>query len=117
MQSDVRQVLDIESTLQRLKGDMGFLHTLFRVFLDDLPDKIASLDKAICDNDRELIQRTAHSLKGACATIGADMLRDAAHLIEQSMDATRPEQHAAAISRLKVLAQELSLRLQQEIGD
>ncbi|MBU1002104.1 MAG: Hpt domain-containing protein [Proteobacteria bacterium] len=115
MQPNAQQMLDIESTLQRLKGDRGFLHTLFRVFLDDLPKKINTLEKAFQDGDLETIQHAAHSLRGACATIGADRLRDASSLVEHVSAGSSPTQQTATLKQLKELAHELSVRLRQEI--
>lgn len=108
--------LDLDSTLGRLKGDKHFLHMLFQVFLDDLPKKLTALNSAFESHDMEAILRSSHSLKGACATIGAEALRDAALTLETS--SRQGDLHAAraAYEPVHSLAGELVVRLQKEIG-
>jgi HPt (histidine-containing phosphotransfer) domain-containing protein len=75
-------LLDVQGTLNRLKGDTAFLETLFGVYVEDLPLKLAALEAALAQSDISVMQRTAHSLKGASATVGALALRDAAFAME-----------------------------------
>jgi HPt (histidine-containing phosphotransfer) domain-containing protein len=63
-------ILTHEETLDRLKGDQDFLKTLYGVFVEDLPKKLAAMDEALEGHDNDSLQRTAHSLKGASATVG-----------------------------------------------
>ncbi|BBD06882.1 Hpt domain-containing protein [Desulfovibrio ferrophilus] len=115
MQSNEQATLNIESTLERLKGDKEFLHMLYQVFLEDLPAKIDTLDKAIQAEDLTTVHRAAHSLKGACATIGADMLHAAAHTMETTPKANGCAHLVPALDHLKKLADDLSVAMQQEI--
>jgi len=68
-------ILDEQTTLERLKGDKDFLHALYGVFIGDLPKKITAIDEAAAIGDLNTLQRSAHSLKGASATVGAVALR------------------------------------------
>lgn len=94
-------VLDREGTLQRLKGDISFLHILYGVFADDLPTKLAALDQALAQGDMPLLQRTAHSLKGASATVGAPLLREAAFAMEAAGREADPARAAAIMPGLR----------------
>lgn len=110
------QLLDIETTLTRLKGDKEFLTMLLQVFLDDLPSKLENLEQAIREQDIQSIARHAHSLKGACATIGAMSLQDSAFVMEK---AARDEDLAVitdAFPELAGQADKLKIRLQEEIA-
>jgi len=109
-------ILDVEATLERLKGDKAFLHTLFGVFLEDLPQKLIALNNAAREGNQEDILRTAHSLKGASATIGAPALRDAANTIETATRNGDTATAAVGIASLDEVAQELLARLREEIA-
>ncbi len=45
------------------------------VFLNDIPKQLTDLDAAIASNDLKTAERVAHSIKGASATVGGEMLR------------------------------------------
>lgn len=108
--------LDIETTLARLKGDKDFLVMLLQVFLDDLPKKLKDLSAAFDSRDMESILRSAHSLKGACATIGAEALRDAAMNMETASRQHDLQGAQTAYAPVHALAGELVVRLKNELG-
>lgn len=99
-------LLDVSGTLKRLKGDTAFLETLFGVYVEDLPVKLATLDQALAQADMAVLLRTAHSLKGASATVGALALRDAALAMETAGRDADPAKAAELLPGLKRLADE-----------
>ena len=99
-------ILDIQGTLNRLKGDTAFLETLFSVYVEDLPIKLAALAQALAQSDMTVLQRTAHSLKGASATVGALALREAAFALENAGREADPDRAAQLLPELKRLAGE-----------
>ena len=99
-------LLDIQGTLNRLKGDTAFLETLFSVYVEDLPVKLSSIEQALASTDMAVLQRTAHSLKGASATVGALALREAAFAMESAGRENDPARGAALLPELKRLAAE-----------
>lgn len=99
-------LLDIQGTLGRLKGDTAFLETLLSVYIEDLPTKLSSLEEALATSDMSVLQRTAHSLKGASATVGALALREAAFAMENAGRAADKALAADLLPGLKSLAQE-----------
>ncbi|MDJ0459665.1 response regulator [Arthrobacter sp. NQ7] len=50
---------------------LGLLPAAAEAFRTDVPDRIASLNQAINDNDGQALTQAAHALKGAAANIGA----------------------------------------------
>jgi len=117
MQTQERQALNIESTLDRMKGDRDFLMTLFQVFLDDLPTKLSTMETALGGRDIATLQRTAHSLKGACATIGAERLQEAAHALERRCtDNDGADGIASVLSDVKKEAALTSSVIQRELA-
>lgn len=53
------------------------------IFLNDIPKQIASLKEALATGDAKTAERTAHSIKGASATVGAEQLREVSFRGEQ----------------------------------
>ncbi len=56
-------------------GDPELLLDLIQMFLDDAPDRIASIGTALQSKDFEGIERAAHSLKGSAGNLGAVLLQ------------------------------------------
>ena len=108
--------LDLESTLKRLKGDKEFLHMLLQVFLDDLPKKLGDLEQAFEAANIDTVLRAAHSLKGACATIGAEALRQIAQELETAARNGDLQAARDAYSPLVPMAGELVVCLKSELG-
>lgn len=92
-------LLSIEETLERMAGDRELLANLFQLYMDDAPKKLRSLDEYASQGEFYQVERTAHSLKGASATVGASRLCGLAAELEQAakagaretMDAVRLE--------------------------
>lgn len=49
----------------------GFLRELIDVFLDDVPQRIAELEKSLATTDASLLTRAAHTIKGSSSNFGA----------------------------------------------
>ncbi|MDY7000977.1 MAG: Hpt domain-containing protein [Thermodesulfobacteriota bacterium] len=98
-------VLDKEGTLKRLQDDMEFLKILYGAFLEDLPKKLAALDEAVTGGETQMVQRTAHSLKGASATVGTPALREAALAMEIAAKEMDAEKVGTLHPELKTLAE------------
>ena len=62
--------------------DTELLAEILVTFLDDMPDQLVTLETALAQSEWELVERIAHTIKGASATIGAEQMRDAAWNIE-----------------------------------
>lgn len=104
-------VLDTEGTITRLKGDREFLLTLLDVYREDLPEKLSSIRTALAGSDMDTAQRSAHSLKGASATVGATAMRETAFALETSAK----EGDAALSARLAEFLEKQAARVLAEI--
>ena len=80
---DELAVLAKEQALTRFGGDRELLRELVELFRDELPGMLAEIDDAVTAEDVPLIERTAHTLKGAVSNFGALAAADAALVIEQ----------------------------------
>src|SRR5450631_2427104 len=86
---------DKDAALGRVGGDLDLLKEIARVFLDDCPRSLAELREAAARSDCAVVERSAHTLKGASANFGAARLVAAALLIEKmgharTMDGVAP---------------------------
>ena len=76
-------VVDWEAALDAAGGHCDLLLDVVGVTLDELPTLQRQLEFAIREHDAETAQRTAHTIKGATATIVATRTQLAAAAIEE----------------------------------
>jgi HPt (histidine-containing phosphotransfer) domain-containing protein len=57
--------------------------TMLNVYLEDAPQRIEDIEKAMGDADADQIEKTAHVFKSASGTIGAKRLAELLSTIEQ----------------------------------
>jgi len=64
-------------------GDDGeFLREIIGIYIDDTPNRIAELKKAMATGDVPLFTRAAHTIKGSSANVGAIALKGVAERME-----------------------------------
>jgi len=71
-------VFDGTALLDRLEGDEELLREIVTVFVDDILLQIRDLKESLSSGDAENLSRKAHTIKGACANVGAEALRETA---------------------------------------
>jgi HPt (histidine-containing phosphotransfer) domain-containing protein len=89
-------VWDREGLLSRLMGDTDLAKKVMQIFLEQTPGQILDIKNALETDDLQCVELLSHSIKGACANIGAARLQavalqmetqahsgDAAHLTSQ----------------------------------
>jgi len=81
--SDV-PLLDIAGMKDRIGGDDELVRELLGIYLEDSPDTLARIEKAIGENDLEGLRFAAHSLKGMSANVSAGAVREAAYELEEA---------------------------------
>ncbi|WP_438334789.1 CHASE domain-containing protein [Edwardsiella tarda] len=64
----------LRGALARLEGDLALYHHLLSLFLDELRDFPAQLERHMADADLAAATRALHSLKGLAAQLGHDAL-------------------------------------------
>jgi HPt (histidine-containing phosphotransfer) domain-containing protein len=83
---DVPLVID-PATIKSLRtlntGDNDdFLREIVALFGADLKVRLGELEQSLARGDRVTLERSAHSIKGSAANLGAGMLRAAAEAVE-----------------------------------
>src|SRR5712672_649144 len=64
-------VMDVDSVLVRLGGDEDLFGAIIEICLEDAPQALDRLGKAVSAGDADAVKRTAHSLKGWAGALNA----------------------------------------------
>lgn len=81
--------------------DPAFLRELVDVFLEDVPQRLAEIEKALAASDAALLTRAAHTIKGSGGNFGATDLSTIAQQLEQQGKAAAFADAAATLPALK----------------
>jgi len=74
--------LDFNRVLGQLGGDQQLLHEVIEIFIDQAPKHIEALRRALAEGDAEVVERTAHSMKGELGYLGIAEVSQQAREIE-----------------------------------
>ena len=80
--AEVKEVFDWAAFLERLEGDEELCRELVDLFMRDVPEQVEQLKQGLDNDDAEMVERRAHTIKGASANIGARALSEVAFEIE-----------------------------------
>ena len=81
--SDAPVLLE-SALLDTLDGDRELARNIAVDFLKDIPKRIEALQGHVDACDAKAAGHEAHSIKGACATVGGESSREAALVLEQA---------------------------------
>jgi signal transduction histidine kinase/CheY-like chemotaxis protein/HPt (histidine-containing phosphotransfer) domain-containing protein len=105
-------VFDRDAVVARLLDDTELFLSLIIDFLDDVPNAVRSLQDSFDLGDLDNVKLMAHTLKGACATMGGEMVREIAKSIEHASDLQEGEAHMNELTRqFDILCAELKQEL------
>ena len=76
-------VWDRAGLLSRLMGDTDLAEKVMKIFLEQTPGQILDIKNALETNDLQCVELLSHSIKGACANIGAERLQAVALQMEK----------------------------------
>src|SRR3989441_7134688 len=94
------ETLDRATLQERLAGDQGLLAELVGLFLQDYPRLLTAMREAVARGDAKLLERAAHTLKGAVSNFAAPAATAAALRLEQmghQANLTQAEEALAAL--------------------
>ena len=97
-------VLDRMELLARIDGDRVLLAELVRLFVQERPELLGSIEAALRDGDAQELARAAHKAKGAFGNLSAPLAQQCA--VELELLARHGE---------LVLATDVFLRLTQQV--
>jgi HPt (histidine-containing phosphotransfer) domain-containing protein len=76
-------IFDRAGLVSRLMNDDELARVVVSVFLADIPQQISVLGECLDAGNATAVERQAHTIKGACANVGAEALRALAYELEQ----------------------------------
>jgi two-component system sensor histidine kinase/response regulator len=83
--SDTAAVLDVREVLKRLGGRKNIYLVMLKTFEPECGKADETIRRCLAAGDMETAERTAHSVKGTAASIGATALYDAALNLEKAI--------------------------------
>jgi CheY-like chemotaxis protein len=95
-------VLDKYVILDRVGGDTELLSEIINLFLEDYPPLVAKIKEALQQGDSQLLEKTAHTLKGSVGNFGAESAVQAALNLEnmgRTGDTTEAPQQLVNLER------------------
>jgi len=78
------KIFDKTSLISRMLGDEELAREIISVFLNDVPNKIATLKQALENRETSHVMDNAHAIKGAAMNVSALALIDVAYLMEEA---------------------------------
>ncbi len=93
--------VDLERLDEVTAGDDALRKELIEMFIADTEERFAMLESAIAIEDGEALNRTAHSINGSSANMGASTLQALAIELESLGSQKRFDEAPAAFSNLK----------------
>ena len=78
----MEKTLNFGSLMVRLGDDSKLVNEILHLFIDTIPKQTEALKAAVEETNTELIQYTAHTIKGSAGNIGAEKLAGKASLLE-----------------------------------
>jgi CheY-like chemotaxis protein len=98
---------DENALRERLSGDDELMTDVIRVFLEDLPVRLAAIEAAVASRNAKALREAAHALKGAAGNLSADRLFEAAGVLERIGAESNTNAAEAASRRLSIEASNL----------
>ena len=92
--------IDRASLLERVEGDQELLTEMIHLFQEDAPSLVTAMRDALERGDMAVLERSAHSLKGAVGNLSAKAAAAAAQQLEK--DAKNKDTESAKESLAKV---------------
>jgi HPt (histidine-containing phosphotransfer) domain-containing protein len=93
--------------------DPAFLRELIDLFVADVADRLAELERALATADANLLTRAAHTIKGSCSNFGAVELTRISQTMELQGKAADLAAAAATLPALKAEYTAVSEALKQ----
>jgi CheY-like chemotaxis protein len=80
------EIIDRKYLLNNFEEDRESIKKIFDAFMEDIPQTMEDIQKAMSIGDTELLSRKAHFIKGGAGNIGANILRETASALEKAAE-------------------------------
>ena len=102
------KTFDLSGAMETALGNEDLFREIAGMFLETCPDYIARIKKGIAENDGGILEREAHSLKGAIGNFSAREAYEVAHRLEKLGKEGEMATAAGELSNLESTLNELS---------
>jgi len=83
---DIQTIVDYQSAVNNLGGDMAFYRNVLSIFIDDFPQQLKQLKEAILNKSTDQLIMTSLSIKTSAATIMANPIKQLSFEIGKAGD-------------------------------
>lgn len=105
--------LNMEHVMETVEGDMEFARELLELYVTDTEERLEMLERAIAGQDADTVRREGHTIKGASANIGADLLREVALKMENIGDTGDFTEAVETLESMKAEFERVRLHMEQ----
>jgi two-component system, sensor histidine kinase and response regulator len=121
VENETSSVID-PNVIARLRGladatDPSLLTRIFHLFLSDTPERITTLRKAAATGDTAGLSKAAHSLRGACASIGVMGMVEICKTLESLGHGKYVDGAMALVEKLETEFNQVKVEIEREIAD
>jgi len=123
VENETSSVID-PNVIARLRGladttDSSLLTRIFHLFLSDTPKRITTLREAAATGDTAGLSKAAHSLRGACASIGVMGMAEICKTIERLGHGKYVDGAMALVEKLETEFNQVKVEIEKQkaIGD
>jgi HPt (histidine-containing phosphotransfer) domain-containing protein len=95
-------IFDRSVALHHTGDDADILQQILHMFLEQGPERMALVESALARGELKDLEREAHGLKGAAATLGMEQLRQAAYAVERLAAGGSLEGAAPGVAAMRV---------------
>lgn len=101
------KTFDLSGAMKTVLDNKDLFQEIAGMFIEDCPDHIAGIRQGIAENDAGILERQAHSLKGAIGNFGAKAAYEAAYHLEKLGKEGKMTTAAEGMSNLESAVNEL----------
>ncbi len=109
-------VFDRSAALHHTGDDADILEQILRMFLEQGPERMGLVEAALARRDATSLEREAHGLKGAAATLGMEALRQASYAVERLGADGRLDEAAAGVAAMRIAMDASVAALRKELA-
>ena len=89
-----------QRALELVEGDRSVLATVAKLFLEQSPERLDQIRRALDQGDATLLERSAHTMEGAALSLAMPRLRDISHRIAIHSQRGELKEAAALVAEL-----------------
>lgn len=105
-----------DKALTTVGGDSELLSELLSVYVSEANQMLRQIDTAIETDDRSLIRRSAHTLKGASLSVAATHTSQQCEQLEEGCDGMNQDQLADQVSAVRAAATDAIAAIHTRLG-